>query len=95
MMARRAQFAVIGEIDTTISLDSLAVLEEVMRHFYLKAKVLQSMGQEGDYEEVSIQANAIASFRHWYVPESISTWKISKPTPWPMLRPQSGSRSLR
>src|SRR5580693_409562 len=52
MMARRAQFAVIGDIDTTMSLDSLAVLEEVMRHFYCKAKILESMGQEGDYEEV-------------------------------------------
>jgi hypothetical protein len=51
MMTRRAQFAVIGEIDTTISLDSLAVLEEVVRHFYFKAKILESMGEEGDYEE--------------------------------------------
>ena len=71
MMARRAQFAVIGEIDTTISLDSLAVLEEVMRHFYCKAKILESMGQEGDYEEVDKAwsetgrwAKEVAAFRH-------------------------------
>ena len=71
MMARRAQFAVIGEIDTTISLNSLAVLEEVMRHFYLKAKVLESMGQEGDYEEVDKAwsetgrwAKEVAQFKH-------------------------------
>src|SRR3984893_15753884 len=71
MMARRAQFAVIGEIDTTISLNSLAVLEEVMRHFYLKAKILESMGQEGDYEEVDKAwsetgrwAKEVAAFRH-------------------------------
>jgi hypothetical protein len=71
MMARRAQFAVIGEIDTTISLNSLAVLEEVMRHFYLKAKILESMGQEGDYGEVDKAwsetgrwAKEVAAFRH-------------------------------
>ena len=71
MMARRAQFAVIGEIDTTISLDSLAVLEEVMRHFYLKAKILESMGQEGDYDavdrawaETGKWAKEVAAFRH-------------------------------
>ena len=71
MMARRAQFAVIGEIDTTISLNSLAVLEEVMRHFYCKAKILESMGEEGDYEEVDKAwsetgrwAKEVAQFKH-------------------------------
>jgi hypothetical protein len=29
------------EIDTTVSLDALAVLEEVMAHFYFKAKTLK------------------------------------------------------
>src|SRR6476620_7458373 len=71
MMARRAQLAVIGETDTTIALDSLAVLEEVMRHFYCKAKILESMGQEGDYEEVDKAwsetgrwAKEVAQFKH-------------------------------
>ena len=69
MMARRAQFAVIGEIDTTM--DSLAVLEEVMWHFYCKAKILESMGEEGDYEEVDKAwsetgrwAKEVAQFKH-------------------------------
>jgi hypothetical protein len=34
MAMRRAQYAQIREIDPTIRLDSLAILEEVMRHFY-------------------------------------------------------------
>jgi hypothetical protein len=71
MIARRAQFAVIGEINTTISLDSLAVLEEVMQHFYFKAKILEGMGEEGDYQEVDKAwaetgrwAKEVAQFRH-------------------------------
>jgi hypothetical protein len=35
---RRAQYAVQREIDPTIKLNSLAILERVMRHFYHKAQ---------------------------------------------------------
>ena len=42
----------IREIDRTIQLDSLAILEQVMRHFYWKARVLEGMGTEGDYDAV-------------------------------------------
>ena len=38
MALRRAQYAEIREIDQTSQLDSLAILEEVMRHFYWKAR---------------------------------------------------------
>jgi hypothetical protein len=52
MALRRAQYAEIREIDRTIQLDSLAILEEVMRHFFWKARILEGMGTEGDFNEV-------------------------------------------
>jgi hypothetical protein len=52
MALRRAQYAEIREIDRTIQLDSLAILEEVLRHFYWKARILEGMGTEGDYDAV-------------------------------------------
>ena len=52
MALRRAQYAEIREIDRTIQLDSLAILEQVMRHFYWKARILEGMGTEGDFNEV-------------------------------------------
>ncbi len=35
----------------TNSLDSLALLEEVMRHFYIKAMIEQSFGEHTDWKE--------------------------------------------
>jgi hypothetical protein len=52
MALRRAQYGEIREIDRTIQLESLAILEEVMRHFYWKARILGGMGTEGDYDAV-------------------------------------------
>ena len=52
MALRRAQYAEIREIDRTIQLDSLAILEQVMRHFFWKARILEGMGTEGDYDAV-------------------------------------------
>jgi hypothetical protein len=52
MALRRAQYAEIREVDRTIQLDSLAILEEVMRHFFWKARILEGMGTEGDFNEV-------------------------------------------
>ena len=45
MALRRAQYAEIREIDRTIQLDSLAILEEVMRHFFLEGA---DFGGHGD-----------------------------------------------
>jgi hypothetical protein len=52
-------------------LDSLAILEEVMRHFYWKARILEGMGLEGDYDavdrawaETGKWAKEVAQFRH-------------------------------
>ena len=71
MAMRRAQYAQIREIDPTIRLDSLAILEEVMRHFYWKARVLEGMGTEGDYDavdrawaETGKWAKEVAQFKH-------------------------------
>jgi hypothetical protein len=68
---RRAQYAEIREIDRTIQLDSLAILEEVMRHFYCKARILEGLGTEGDFNEVDKAwaesgrwAKEVAAFRH-------------------------------
>ena len=68
---RRAQYAVQREIDMKVQLDSLGVLEEVLRHFYLKARVLETLGTEGDYDavdrawtEAGKWAREVANFRH-------------------------------
>jgi hypothetical protein len=39
------------------SLDSLAVLEETMRHFYIKAKVEQSLGEKADWKATQAADN--------------------------------------
>jgi len=71
MAMRRAQYAEIREVDRTIQLDSLAILEEIMRHFYWKARILEGMGTEGDYDavdrawaETGKWAKEVAQFRH-------------------------------
>jgi hypothetical protein len=68
---RRAQYAEIREIDRTIQLDSLAILEQVMRHFFWKARILEGMGTEGGYDavdrawaETGKWAKEVAQFRH-------------------------------
>ena len=43
---RRARYAEQREIDLTIQLDSLGVLEQVMKFFFIKARVLEQMGTE-------------------------------------------------
>jgi hypothetical protein len=57
--------------DLKVSLDSLAVLEETMRHFYIKAMVEKSFGEKADWKAVDaamIQASSIArdvaAYRH-------------------------------
>ena len=50
MALRRAQYAEIREIDQTIQLDSLAILEEVMRHFFWKARILEGMRIPGRFQ---------------------------------------------
>jgi hypothetical protein len=71
MARRRAQFDEHREIDRSISLDSLAILEETMRHFYFKARVLEGLGEEGDYDlldkawgEAGKWAEKVAQFHH-------------------------------
>ena len=38
--------------DLKVSLDSLAVLEQAMRHFYIKAMVEKSLGEKADWKAV-------------------------------------------
>ena len=68
---RRAQYAEKREIDLTIQLDSLGVLEQVMKHFFIKAQVLEQMGTEADFDlvdrawsEAGRWAREVANFRH-------------------------------
>ena len=68
MMARRAQFAVVGEIDTTISLNSLAILEEVMRHFYWKARFWRGWARK---------AITTRSIKRGRKPEGRERWRSS------------------
>jgi hypothetical protein len=57
--------------DLKASLDSLDVLEQAMRHFYIRAMVQKSMGEKADWKAVDaaiVQAAAlaekVAAFRH-------------------------------
>src|SRR6476620_428116 len=68
---RRAQYAVQREIDRTIQLDSLAILEQVMTHFFYKTQILENMGTEADFDlvdrawsEAGRWAREGAAFRH-------------------------------
>ena len=71
IVKRRSALVKTDSVDTAVPLDSLAVLEEVMRHFYFKAKVLQAMGERADWEQVDRTmeqvgrwAKEVAVFRH-------------------------------
>ena len=44
-MAKRRAAHLLEQVDTMYALDALAVLQEVMSHFYHKAKVLKGMGE--------------------------------------------------
>ena len=61
--AKRAAILGTDLPDVTISLDSLAVLEQAMRHFYIKAMVEKSFGEKADWKAVDaaiVQAAALA-----------------------------------
>ena len=49
--------------DLKVSLDSLAVLDQTMRHFYIKAMAERSLGPQADWKTVDaamVQAAALA-----------------------------------
>ena len=69
--AKRAAIHGTGLPDLKGSLDSLAVLEETMLHFYIKAKVEQSLGEKANWaavdaaiEKAALYAEKVAAFRH-------------------------------
>jgi hypothetical protein len=49
---KRAADLLARQTDTVYVLDALAVLQEVMGHFYYKAKVLKTMGADADFEAI-------------------------------------------
>jgi hypothetical protein len=66
--ARAAQL--MEKVDTLYALDALAVLQEVMAHFYFKAKTIKSM-TEPDFDELDDAmketgrwAEKVAAFKH-------------------------------
>ena len=69
--ARKAEILGTALPDVKISLDSLGVMEEAMRYFYVKAMVEKSAGEHADWKAVDaamIQAATIArdvaAYRH-------------------------------
>jgi len=49
---KRAADLLARQTDTVYALDALAVLQEVMGHFYYKAKVLKTLGADADFEAI-------------------------------------------
>jgi hypothetical protein len=47
---RRAEFTENREIDRTIQLDSQAILRQTLSHFYWRARILETLRDEGDYD---------------------------------------------
>ena len=69
--AKRAAILGTDLPDLKVSLDSLDILEQAMRHFYIKAMVEKSLGERADWKAVDaamVQAAAVAekvaAFRH-------------------------------
>ena len=69
--AKRAAILGTDMPDLKVSLDSLDILEQAMRHFYIKAMVEKSLGERADWKAVDaaiVQAAAlaekVAAFRH-------------------------------
>jgi hypothetical protein len=66
--------------DVKISLDSLGVMEEAMRHFYLSAQIEKSAGEYADWKAVDaamVQAAAIAKEVAAYRHPKLSAVKIA------------------
>ena len=68
---RRAADLLARQVDTVYALDALAVLQEVMGHFYYKAKVLKTMGAHADFEAIDDAmekagrwAKEVCAFKH-------------------------------
>ena len=55
------------------SLDSLAVLEETMRHFYIKAMVEKSLGEKADWKAVDAAMENAASWA-----EKVAAYRYAK-----------------
>ena len=80
--AKRAAILGTDLPDLKVSLDSLAVLEQTMRHFYIKAMVEQSLGPNADWKAVDaamLQAAAlakeIAPYKHQRLGNGRASWQ--------------------
>ena len=70
--ARKRAAELLGkQIDTVCALEAMAVLQEVMAHFYYKAKVLKTTGADAPFEQIddlmekaAKWAKEIAVFKH-------------------------------
>ena len=68
---QRAAELLAQQTDPRVALDALAVLEETMRHFYFKSRVLKTMGADADFEAIDAAmekaarwAKEICAFKH-------------------------------
>jgi hypothetical protein len=67
---RQKIIAAKGTLDTTVAVDSLSILEETMRHFYFKARILEGLGEvdakalDQAWEQAGKWAKEVATFRH-------------------------------
>jgi hypothetical protein len=52
LAAERAAKLLAEQVDTVYALDALAVLQEVMGHFYYKAKVLKTLGVDAPFDQI-------------------------------------------
>jgi hypothetical protein len=66
--------------EVKLSLDSLHVMEEAMRHFYLKAMIEKSAGEHADWEAVDaamLQAAAMAKELAPYRHQRLATLRLA------------------
>jgi hypothetical protein len=71
MAVQRAADLLARQTDPTYALESLAIMQEAMAHFYYKAKVLKTLGADAPFEQIddlmekaAKWAKEIAVFKH-------------------------------
>jgi hypothetical protein len=85
--AKRAAILGTDMPDLNVPLDSLDVLEQTMRHFYIKAMVEKSLGEKADWKAVDaamVQAAAMAEkvavYRHTKLAAVRLAGELKRPT---------------
>jgi hypothetical protein len=68
---QRAAELLAKQTDPTFALEAMGVLQEVMQHFYMKAKVLKTLGADAPFDQIDDAmdragkwAEKLAAFKH-------------------------------